>query len=171
MEIDVMLTWSANSVISAAAGAKTFTITDIKLYIPAVTFSIQDNAKLLELLKRTVTWNKYQFQSSIQAQSQYLDYQYDPGSQVATRLLFYYFKTMLIDQDTGYYLQKVKIKDYNFMIDGWNFFNQPVKNNTITYESTRGIFTGQKGDYTTICLLDYPYFKENYKPIVIGLSK
>ena len=113
-----MLTWSANSVISAAAGAKTFTITDIKLYIPAVTFSIQDNAKLLELLKRTVTWNKYQFQSSIQAQSQYLDYQYDPGSQVATRLLFYYFKTMLIDQDTGYYLQKVKIKDYNFMIDG-----------------------------------------------------
>ena len=42
----------------------TFTITDTKLYVPAVTLSTQDNAKLLEQLKsvfkRTVNWDKYQ---------------------------------------------------------------------------------------------------------------
>ena len=33
------------------------------------------------------------------------------------------------------------------------------------------LYTGQGNDYITSCLLDYPYFKENYKMIVIDLSK
>ena len=40
-----------------------------------------------------------------------------------------------------------------------------------TYENIREIATGQGDDYTTGCLLDYPYFKENYKMIAIDLSK
>ena len=40
----------------------TFTITDTKLYVPVVTLSTQDNAKLLEQLKsgfkKTINWNK-----------------------------------------------------------------------------------------------------------------
>ena len=40
----------------------TFTITDTKLYLPVVTLSTKDNAKLLEQLKsgfkRTINWNK-----------------------------------------------------------------------------------------------------------------
>ena len=47
------------------------------------------------------------------------------------------------------------------MIDGKNFFNQPVKDNKITCENIRKIDTGQADDYTTGCLLDYPSFKEN----------
>ena len=70
-----------------------------------------------------------------------------------------------------YYLPNVEIKDYNVMIDGKNFFDQPVKNNKVTYENIRKIATGQGDDYTTGCLLDYPYFKENYKMIAIDLSK
>ena len=46
---------------------------------------------------------------------------------------------------------------YNVMIDGKNFFDQPVNKNKITYEKIRKIATG--------CLLDYPYFKENYKMV------
>ena len=57
------------------------------------------------------------------------------------------------------------------MIDGKNFFDQPVKNDKVTYENIRKIATGQGDDYTTGCLLDYPYFKENYKMIAIDLSK
>ena len=60
------------------------------------------------------------------------------------------------------------MKDYNDMIDGKNFFNQPIKNNKITYENIRKITTGQGDDYTTGCLLDYLYFKENYKMIAIN---
>ena len=41
------------------------------------------------------------------------------------------------------------------MIDGQNFFGQPVRNNLITYDSIRKIATGQGDDYTSVCLLDY----------------
>ena len=43
------------------------------------------------------------------------------------------------------------------MINGENFFDQPVKDNKLTYENTRKIATGQGDDYITGCLLDYPY--------------
>ena len=57
------------------------------------------------------------------------------------------------------------------MIDGKNFFDQPVKNNKGTHENIRKIATGQGDDYTTGCLLDYIYFKNYYKMIAVGLSK
>ena len=57
------------------------------------------------------------------------------------------------------------------MIDGKNFFNQPINNDYKTYENIFKIATGKGDDYTTGCLLDYPYFKENYKMIAIDLSK
>ena len=46
-----------------------------------------------------------------------------------------------------YYLPNVNIKDYNVMIDGKNFFDQPVKNNKVTYENIRQIATAQGNDY------------------------
>ena len=57
------------------------------------------------------------------------------------------------------------------MIDGKNFFDQPINSNIKTYENNRKIATGQGDDYTTGCLLDYPYFKDHYKMIAIDLSK
>ena len=57
------------------------------------------------------------------------------------------------------------------MIDGKNYFDQPINNDFKTYENIRKIATGQEDDYTTTCLLDYPYFKESYKMIAIDLSK
>ena len=57
------------------------------------------------------------------------------------------------------------------MINGENFFDQPIKNNKVTYENIRKIATGQGDDYTTGCLLNYPYFKNRYKMIEVDLSK
>ena len=57
------------------------------------------------------------------------------------------------------------------MINGENFFDQPIKNNKITYDNIRKIATGQGDDYTIGCLLDYPYFKDTYKMIAVDLSK
>ena len=57
------------------------------------------------------------------------------------------------------------------MIDGKNFFGQPVKNDLITCENIRNIATVQGNDYVTSCLLDYNYFKNNYKIIAIALNK
>ena len=44
------------------------------------------------------------------------------------------------------------------MIDGKNFFDQPIKKYLIPYENIRKIATSQGDDYTTGCLLDYSYF-------------
>ena len=57
------------------------------------------------------------------------------------------------------------------MIDGKNFFDQPVKNDKVTYENIRKITIGQGDDYTIGCLLDYTYLKKYYKMIAIDLSK
>ena len=65
----------------------------------------------------------------------------------------------------------VETKDYNIMIIDENFFDQPMKNKKTTYENIRKIATGQGGDYTTGCLLDYPYFLDTYKMIAVDLSK
>ena len=70
-----------------------------------------------------------------------------------------------------YCIPNVDIKDYNVMIDGKNFFDQPVKNDKVTYENIRKISNGQGDDYMTGCLLDYTYFKWYYKKIAIDLSK
>ena len=43
------------------------------------------------------------------------------------------------------------------MIDGKNFFDQPINNNLKTFENIRKIATGKGDDYTTGCLLDYSY--------------
>ena len=92
-EINLILTWSANCIIASntvADRATTFAITDSKLYVPVVTLSTQDNAKLLQQLKsgfqRTISWNKYQSKVTIQAPNPYLNDLIDPGFQVVNRL-------------------------------------------------------------------------------------
>ena len=71
----------------------------------------------------------------------------------------------------GYYLPNVPLKIYNIMINGENFFDQPIQNDKVTYKNIRKIATGQGDDYTTACLSDYPYFKDTYKMIAVDLSK
>ena len=57
------------------------------------------------------------------------------------------------------------------MITGENFFDQSIKNNKIRYDNIRKLATDQGDDYTTGCLLDYPYFSNTYKMIAVDLSK
>ena len=57
------------------------------------------------------------------------------------------------------------------MIDGKNFFDQPINSINKTYENIRKIATNQGDNYTTGCLLDYSYFKDYYKMIATDLSK
>ena len=73
-----------------------FSIKVTKLYVPVVTLSTQDNAKLLEKLKsgfkRTINWNKYHSKISTEKQNQYLDYLIDPGFQGGNRLFILSFE-------------------------------------------------------------------------------
>ena len=68
---------------------------------------------------------------------------------------------ILYKEQATYYIPNVETKDCNVMVDRKSFFDQPVRNNKVTYENIRKIATGQVDDYTTGCLLDYIFFK-NY---------
>ena len=57
------------------------------------------------------------------------------------------------------------------MIDGKNFFDQPINSELKTYENIRKVATGKGDDYAIGCFPDYSYFKENYKMIAIDLRK
>ena len=73
--------------------------------------------------------------------------------------------------DEEYCLPTVEIKDYNIVINGENFFDEPIKNNKVTYDNIRKIATGQGDVYTTGCWLDYRYFANTHKMIAVDLSK
>ena len=178
-EVNLILTWSADCVIiytNVANQVPTFTITETNLYVPVVTLSTQDNAKLLPQLKsgfkRTISWNKYLAKPELLAQNANLNHLIEPSFQGVNRLFVLAFENdAQRTSNKGYYLPNIEIKDYNVMIDGKNLFDQPVKKNKVTYEKIRKIAIGQGNDYTTGCLLDYIYFKNYYKMIAVDLSK
>ena len=68
---------------------------------------------------------------------------------------------------TKYYFPTVEKKDYNVLINGKHFFDQPVKSSVRTYDNIRKIATSEGDDYTSGCLLDYTYFNNYYKMITI----
>ena len=57
------------------------------------------------------------------------------------------------------FLPRVKIENYNIEIDGKNFDDQPINDSIKQYDEIRKISTRQGDDYTTRCLLDFPYFE------------
>ena len=171
-EVNLILTWSSTCVITNSNGAGAFAITDTKLYVPVVTLSTQENIKFLQQLKsgfkRVINWNKYLSKPELLAQNPNLNHLVESSFQGVNRLFVLAFEN---DTHDRYYLPNVEIKDYNIMINGENLFDQPIKNNEVTYDNIRKIATGQGDDYTIGCLLDYPYFADTYKMIAVDLSE
>ena len=178
-EVNLILTWSSTCVpISTNIDNQnaTFAMTDTKLYVTVVTISTQENTKFFQQLKtgfeKVINWNKYLSKPELLAQNPNLNHLIEPSFQGVNRL--FVLASENDDHRTSderYYLPIVEIKDYNIMINGENFFDQPIKNNKVTYENIRKIATGQGDDYTTGCLLDYPYFANTYKMIAVDFSK
>ena len=175
-EVNLILTWSSTCVITNSASAGTLAITDTKLYVPVVTLSTQENNKLRQQLKsgfkRVINWNKYLTKPESFRRNANLNYLVESSFQGTNRLFVSAFEgDTQRTSHSGYYLPNVEIKDYNIMINGENFFDQPVKNKKVTYENITKIATGQGDDYTAGYLLDYSYFMDNYKMIAVYLSK
>ena len=109
-EVNLILTWSPTCVISSATGETKFKITETKLYVPVVTLSTQDNAKLLQQLKsgfkRTINCKKYGSSVKAFAQNRYLNYLINPIFQGVNRLFVLSFENEngRISHST-YYLQ------------------------------------------------------------------
>ena len=178
-DVNFILTWSSTCVLVATNTPNqnaAFAITDTKLYVPVVALSTQENSKFLQQLKsgfkKVINWNKYLSKPELLAQNPNLNHLVEPSFQGVNRLFVLAFENDdNRTSDDRYYLPTVEIKDYNIMINGENFFDQPIKNNKVTYENIRKIAIGQGDDYTTGCLLDYPYFLDTCKMIAVDLSK
>ena len=179
-EVNLSLTWSRNCVIVSSNEEDqnaTFAITDKKLYIPVVTLSTQDNPRLLEQLKsgfkRVINWNKYLSKPELLARNPILNHSVQPSFQGVKRLFVLAFDGDNTKRTSSkrYYLPNVEIEDYNIMINGEDVFDQPLKNNKVTYENIRKISTGKGDDHTTGCLLDYQYFRDSYRMIAVDLIK
>ena len=130
-EANLILTWSKDCVITNSRDEGKFAITETKLYVPVVTLSTKDNEKLLQDLKsgfkKTINWNKFESSIKTFAQNRYLNYLIDPSFQGVNTLFVLPFENENgRTSHSTYYLPKVEIKDYNVMIDGRNFFDQPI---------------------------------------------
>ena len=194
-EVELILNWSKNCVLADmtrrnAQGNNpsivppaeiTFQITDTKLYVPVVTLSKENDIKLLEQLKsgfkRTIKWNKYRSQMTIQPQNNNLNYLIDLTFTNVNRLFVLSFQRIAGENSTtkdyrdsfSYYYENVRIKDFNVLIDGKDFFDLPVNNEEEAYEK---IFErNNNNDYTTGNLLDFGYFEKESKLIATVLSK
>ena len=132
-------------------GASTFTITVVKLYVPIVTLSIEDNARLSKLLsegfKRPVYWNKYKvIPNKRHNQNHYIREFLDASYQGVKRLFILAYNNddadkVTVDSHQRYFLPRIKIENYNIEIDGRNFYDQPI-NDLIKQYEVRKVSTG-----------------------------
>ena len=194
-KLNIQLNYTKNSVLSDNAGESTFKITKTELYVPVVTLKTEDNNKLNQLLdtkfKRTVYWNEYKskIEDVIQLQdnNNFKRTLLDAAIPGINRLFVIEFNYNVVDPNADpivddanrvkrnvhrkHFLPRVDIKDYNVLIDGRNFYDQNISDDFKKHEELRKIMTGRREDYTTGSLLDYDYWKNNYKLICCDLSK
>ena len=121
--------WSANSVIiytNVANQNPTFQISETKLYVPVVTSSTQDNAKLLPQIKsgfkRTISWNKYISKPELLAENPNFNHLVQRSFQGVNRLFVLAFENdAQITSNKRYYLPNAEKRIYNVMINGKSF--------------------------------------------------
>ena len=158
------------------------TITEAKRDVPVVTLSTENIAKLSKLLtegfKRPVYWNKYKIiPNKTYDENDNIRELLDSSYQGVKRLFVLAYDNtagnnqVSVDSYKKYFLPRVKIDNYNIEIDGRNFYDQPINDSIKQYDEIRKISTRQGDDYTTGFLLDFAYFKNNYRLIEADLSK
>ena len=164
---ELKLKWTKYCVLSAAGTDNTSanpsniicTIKDTKLYAPVVTESANDNQKLSKLLskgfERSVYWNKYKTKSENKNMAN--EYRcFLKSNFVGVNGFFVLVHSNQVDnskrfKDKIYYLPKDIIKNYNGIISGKNFHDQPIDSDIKRYEEIRKLTTRQREEYTTGC--------------------
>ena len=183
-KIHLELAWTKNWVMSDIIGATTFQIINTKLYVPIVTLSTKDNVNLTKQLnegfKRSVYWNEYKskIETKIANKKNQTRFPLDASFQGVNRLFVLAFDNTTEDNADNdnptiskvanrvqrdnhriVFLPRVDTTNYNALIDDRNFYDQPINDLIKQYDEIRKFPTGKGDDYTTGCLLDYQYFK------------
>ena len=183
------LNWIEDCILSSAGNTAKFEITDAKLRASIVTLSTKDIANLAKQLnegfKRSFYRNSYETKPAKVIEHGKNIYELLSASFQGVKRLFVLAYTIAdpaaagcntddtagIKNNKKYFLPRGETKNYNVLIDGRNFNDQPINDITKPYGEIRKVSTGYCDDYTTGCLLDYAYFKDNYRLIAVDLSK
>ena len=174
------LTWKKERVLSTDAGDAVFIINDTKMYVPVVTLSKEDNKDFIEQqnkgFQRSIYWNEYKTKEiNEDAGANVFKYiKLDPSFQGVNRLfLMAYNRANGQPTRNGqqkYYLPRIDLEKYNVIIDGRNFYNNPIESDIEKYRELKKVMIGKGEDYTTGSLLDFNYLKKHCKLIVVDLS-
>ena len=181
-KVKLNLTWKKECVLSTNAGNAVFITNDTKLYVPVVTLSKEDNKDFIEKqnkgFQRSIYWNEYKTKEKDEDgnanATKYINL--DPSFQGVNRLFHMAYSSEDDNQVTRngqrkYYLPRIDLKKYNVIIDGRNFYDNPIESYIEKYRELKKVMIGKGEDYTTGSLLDYNYFKEHYKLVAVDLSK
>ena len=175
------LTWKKGCVLSTDDGNAVFTINDTKMYVPVVTLSKEDNKDFIEQqnkgFQRYIYWNEYKTKDiNENADANVFKYiNLEPSFQGVNRLFI-----MAYNRANGqatrngqekYFLPRIDLEKYNVIIDGRNFYDNPIESDIEKYRELKKVMIGKGEDYTTGSLLDFNYFDKRYKLVAVDLSK
>ena len=180
-KIKLNLTWKKECVLSTGGGEAVFIINDTKMYVPVVTLSKEDNKDLIEQqnkgFKRYIYWNKYKTKEiNENADANVFEYiNLDPSFQGVKRTF-----VMAYERANGQptrngrrkcYLPRNDLEKYNVIIDGRNFYDNPIESDIEKYRELKKVMIGKGEDYTTGSLLDCNCFDKHYRLVAVDLSK
>ena len=180
-KIKLNLTWKKECALSTDAGNAIFIINDTKLYVPVVTLSKEDNKDFFEQqnkgFQRSIYWNEYETKELTEnADDNVFKYiNLDPSFQGVNRLFAMAYNSAN-DQPTRngqqkYYLPRNDLNKYNVIIDGRNFYDNPIESDIEKYRELKKVMIEKGEDYTTGSLLDFNYFLKHHKLVAADLSK
>ena len=178
-KIKLNLTWKKECILLTDDGNAAFIINDTKLYVPVVTLSKEDNKDFIEQqnkgFQRSIYWNEYKTKEiNENADANVFKYiNLDPSFQGVNRLFVMAYNTANGQRTRNgqqkYYLPRIDLE--KFIIDGRNFYDNPIESDIEKYRELKKVMIGKGEDYTTESLLDFNYFDKHYKLVAVDLSK
>ena len=155
-KIKLNLTWKKECVLSTNISNALFIINDTKMYVPVVTLSKEDNKDFIEQqnkgFQRSIYWNEYKTKE-INENSDTNVFNYinlDPSFQGVNRLfVMAYNRVDGLPTRNGqqkYYLPRIDLEKYNVIIDGRNFYDNPIESDIEKYRELKKVMIGKGED-------------------------
>ena len=180
-KIKLNLTWKKECVLSTDDGNAVFIINDTKMYVPVVTSSKEDNKDFIDQqnkgFQRYIYWNEYKTKEiNEDADTNVFKYiNLDPSFQGVNRLFVMAYNSAngqpTRNGQQKYSLPRIDLEKYNVIIDGYNFYDNPIESNIEKYRELKKVMIGKGEDNNTRSLFDFNYFDKHYKLVAVDLSK
>ena len=149
------------------------------MYLPVVTLSKEDSKDFIEQQKkgfqRSNYWNEYKTKEVNEDTDANVFKYINPSFQGVNRLfVMAYNRTNGQPTRNGqqkYYLPRIDLEKYNVIIDGRNFYDNPIESDIEKYGELKKVMIGKGEDHATGSLFDFNYFDQHYKLVAVDLSK